>query len=128
MLLNFIYLSIIGIISGIIGGLTGTSGSIIIPPALLITNISPNYKTAIGTTLLAIVPPISIGAAYSYWKAGYVQVNYSIILFLCYFIAATFTAFYTVNYISEQKLYLFYSLFLAFISIYFFYKYFNFHK
>ena len=65
---NYIITAILGIISGIIGGSVGTSGSNVIIPGLIMFKISPNYQTAVGTTLLTILPPLSIGAVYSYWK------------------------------------------------------------
>ena len=123
--IQYIYVLIIGILSGIIGGSVGTSGSNVIIPGLLLSGVTSNYKTAAGTTLLAILPPLSIGAVYTYWKSGNVQVDTAIIIVISYFIFATIAARYAVKYISNQMLLLIYAIYLLIISVYFFYKYFN---
>ena len=123
--IQYVYVLIIGMLSGIIGGSIGTSGSNVIIPGLLLSGVTSNYKTAAGTTLLAILPPLSIGAVYTYWKSGNVQVDTAIILVISYFIFATIAANYTVKYISNKTLLLIYASYLLIICLYFFYKYFN---
>ena len=123
--IQYLYVLIIGIISGIVGGSLGTSGSNIMIPGLLLSGIAPNYKTAAGTTLLAILPPLSIGAVYTYWKSNNVQVDSAIIIVISYFIFATIAANYVVKFVSEKSLMLFYAIYLLVTSSYFFYKYFT---
>jgi uncharacterized membrane protein YfcA len=123
--IQYVYVLIIGIISGIVGGSLGTSGSNVIIPGLLLSGVTENYKTAAGTTLLAILPPLSIGAVYTYWKSGNVQVDSAIIIVISYFIFATMAANYAVKYLSNKTLILFYAIYLLIICIYFFYKYFT---
>jgi uncharacterized membrane protein YfcA len=53
-MLRIILTVLVGIISGIVGGAFGLGGSVIMLPALLLLNIIPNYKTAVGTVLLFI--------------------------------------------------------------------------
>ena len=126
--IQYIYAIIIGILSGVVGGSIGTSGSNVIIPGLLLSGITADYKTAAGTTLLAILPPLSLGAVYTYWKSGNIQVDTAVVLVITYFFAATFAAIYAVKYISDKTLLLFYAIYLLSISIYFFYKYFNYKK
>jgi len=126
--IQYVYASIIGIISGIIGGAIGTSGSNVIIPGLLWSGITKDYKVAAGTTLLTILPPLSIGAVYTYYKAGDLQIDTSIVLMITYGIAATFASIYVVKYISNQSLILFYAVYLFIISMYFFYKYVSYKK
>ena len=121
--IQYIYVLIIGILSGIIGGSLGTSGSNVIIPGLLLSGVTSNYKTAAGTTLLAILPPLSIGAVYTYWKSGNVQVDTAVILVISYFIFATIAANYAVKYISNKTLLLLYAIYLLVICVYFFYKF-----
>jgi uncharacterized membrane protein YfcA len=122
---NYIITAILGIISGIIGGSVGTSGSNVIIPGLIMFKISPNYQTAVGTTLLTILPPLSIGAVYSYWKKKKIQLDISIILMVTYAIAAFFGAYIALHYVSGKTLSLCYAIYLLMISVYFFYRYFT---
>ena len=122
---NYIITAILGIVSGIIGGSVGTSGSNVIIPGLIMFKISPNYQTAVGTTLLTILPPLSIGAVYSYWKKKKIQLDISIILMISYAIAAFLGAYIALNYVSGKTLSLLYAIYLLLISIYFFYRYFT---
>ena len=118
----------IGSLAGFIGGALGTSGSSIMIPGLLATGIAPNYKTAAGTTLLAILAPLSIGAVYVYWKAGNVQVTTAIMLVISYFIASTISAKLTLKYFTDKQLLLGYAVYLAIVSVYTFYRWMTFDK
>ena len=122
---NYIITAILGIISGIIGGSVGTSGSNVIIPGLIMFKISPNYQTAVGTTLLTILPPLSIGAVYSYWKKKKIQLDISIILMVTYAIAAFLGAYIALHYVPGKTLSLCYAIYLLMISVYFFYRYFT---
>ena len=122
---NYIITAILGIVSGIIGGSVGTSGSNVIIPGLIMFKISPNYQTAVGTTLLTILPPLSIGAVYSYWKKKKIQLDISIILMVTYAIAAFLGAYIALHYVSGKTLSLCYAIYLLMISVYFFYRYFT---
>ena len=120
----------LGIVSlaGFIGGSLGTSGSSIMIPGLLATGVASNYKTAAGTTLLAILAPLSIGAVYVYWKAGHVQVMTAILLVISYFIASTISARLTLKYFSDKQLLLGYAIYLAVVSVYTFYRWATFDR
>jgi uncharacterized membrane protein YfcA len=126
--IQYIYATIIGILSGTVGGSIGTSGSNVIIPGLLMSGITNNYKVAAGTTLLTILPPLSIGAVYTYYKAGDLQIDTAVVLMITYTIAATIAAIYVVKYVSNKTLILAYASYLLVISMYFFYKYFNYKK
>lgn len=121
-LINFIYIIIIGTIGGIIGTTFGVGSSIVVP-GLLLTGISSNYKMALGTNLLVHTFPIYIGAVYNFWKAGYIQLEISILLFIVYFLSASLFSYYTVKYLSNDKIMLGLAIYLLIISIVFFYKY-----
>ena len=71
---------IIGTIAGLIAGFAGTTTADTILPGLLLFGLVPNFKTAAGTTLLAILPPLSIGAVIEYYKRGNVNVPLAIVL------------------------------------------------
>lgn len=73
--MNYILgLTIVGIISGIAGGIFGAGAEILIVPLLTILNIYGNIKTNIGTSLVMLLPPIGIFATYKLYKAGNVDV------------------------------------------------------
>jgi uncharacterized membrane protein YfcA len=118
----------IGSLAGFIGGSLGTSGSSIMIPGLLAAGVVPNYKTAAGTTLLAILAPLSLGAVYVYWKAGNVQVVTALLLVISYFVAATISAKLTLKYFTDRQLLLGYAVYLAVVSGYTFYRWVTFDK
>jgi uncharacterized protein len=82
-------LIVIGIITGIMAGMLGIGGAIIMIPALVyILGIS--QQTAQGTSLAVMLPPIGIIATYNYYKAGYVNFKFAIILALFFLVGSYF--------------------------------------
>ena len=67
---KYILSIILGRIAGIMGGVLGTSGAFTILPGLLLLGIVKTQKKAAGTTLITILAPLSILAAYEYYKNG----------------------------------------------------------
>ncbi|EQA47195.1 sulfite exporter TauE/SafE domain protein [Leptospira broomii serovar Hurstbridge str. 5399] len=67
--MKFILIFIIGSMAGLLGGLVGIGGGILIVPAL-VWSLGFTQKSAQGTTLAAMIPPIGIAATYVYYKAG----------------------------------------------------------
>ena len=59
-LLRIFLTVVVGTISGLIGGALGVVTSFIMLPAILLLNIVPDYKMAVGTILLSLLPPISL--------------------------------------------------------------------
>jgi uncharacterized membrane protein YfcA len=94
---NIILTTVLGIIAGLLGGALGQSGAETMVPGLLILGLVPNFKTAAGTVLLTILPPLSLLAIFTYYKRGQVMIQTSIILMISYFFAAYFGAYYTKN-------------------------------
>jgi uncharacterized protein len=74
----------IGLIGGIIGSMFGISGAFIIIPLLMLFGICSSQLSAQGTTLCMLLPPISIFAAYTYYKNKNVDFKLSIILIIFY--------------------------------------------
>jgi uncharacterized membrane protein YfcA len=75
---------VIGLITGIIGGATGLGGSFLIIPAFYLLGVIPDYSTNIGTTLFAILFPISILAVLEYSKNDEVDYKIGLILTVSY--------------------------------------------
>ncbi len=69
---NILLCLILGLIAGIVSGITGIGGGIIILPALIFV-FGLSQHQAQGTTLALLVPPIDILAAWTYYKQGYVD-------------------------------------------------------
>jgi uncharacterized membrane protein YfcA len=79
----------VGAISGIVGGALG-QGTFLFMPALLMFNIIPNFKIAVGTILLAMLPPISVLAVIDYYKRKQIDFLVAILLCVSYTIAAKY--------------------------------------
>ena len=118
---NTLLTIILGGVAGLFGGALGQSGSEIMLPGLLILGIVPNFKTAAGTVLLAIVPPISILAVLQYYKRGQVKVWTSVILFVCYFLLA-FVGAYLTKSVSNRTLEFITGIYFLIISAFFFWN------
>lgn len=73
----------IGLIAGILGGMVGLGGGIIMIPAMVMF-LAMDQRMAQGTSIAVMLPPIGLLAVINYYKAGYVNVPYALI------IAATF--------------------------------------
>ena len=80
----------LGLLSGILGGAFGLGGSFIMLPGVILLGIIPDYKTAVGTILLSLLPPVSLMAAIEYYKRKQVDIVVAIILFVTYFIVGSF--------------------------------------
>jgi len=76
----FLYLAV-GVAAGILSGLIGIGGGIIIIPALVIL-CGFSQHLAQGTTLALMVPPIGLLAAWTYYKAGFVDMKVAAIICL----------------------------------------------
>lgn len=118
---NTLLTIILGGVAGLFGGALGQSGAEVMLPGLLILGIVPNFKTAAGTVLLAIVPPISILAVLQYYKRGQVKVWTSVILFVCYFLLA-FVGAYLTKSISNRTLEFVTGFYFLIISAFFFWN------
>ncbi|MEA5626187.1 sulfite exporter TauE/SafE family protein [Nostoc sp. UHCC 0251] len=78
---NILLCLILGLIAGIVSGMTGIGGGIIILPALIFM-FGFSQHQAQGTTLALLVPPIDILAAWTYYKQGYVDLKIAALLCL----------------------------------------------
>ena len=119
MIIRIFLTAIIGIIAGLIGGGLGIGGTFILLPGLLFLNIIPDYKLAVGTILLAMLPPISILATHNYYKRD--KIDYTIAFFICisYIIAAKYGAIVNKLY-TEPQLKYFTAFILFSFSLFFF--------
>ena len=75
---------LIGLMAGTISGSIGIGGGVIIVP-LLVFLFGFSQHEAQGTTLALMVPPIGLLAAYTYFKAGHVDVKVAAFICLGFF-------------------------------------------
>jgi len=92
MFIRILLTLLVGSIAGLAGGAFGQSATFIILPALLLFNIIADYKTAVGTVLLAMLPPISAFAVVDYYKRKRVDFLVAALLCISYTIAAKYGA------------------------------------
>jgi uncharacterized membrane protein YfcA len=114
---------LIGLFCGIVESSIGISCMMI--PLLLLSGLFIDYKEALGTTLCALLLPLSIGAVYIHYHANNVKLDFAIILAIAYFIGATIASKYVVHNIDNNDLTLGASIVLFCMSIYYFNKYYN---
>jgi len=81
---TFLYL-LLGLITGIFSGLLGIGGAIIIIPSLVLL-FGLSQHMAQGTTLALMVPPIGLLAAWTYYKAGFVDLKIAGFICLGFFV------------------------------------------
>lgn len=87
-LLKYTFAVAIGSIVGFLGGFQGIAGGFYITMLLLFTGVAKTHRMAAGTTLLAVLFPISLGAVYEYWESGDVDTYTALIITLFYTIFA----------------------------------------
>jgi uncharacterized membrane protein YfcA len=108
----------LGLGAGVLGGALGQSGAETMLPGLLIMGIVTDFKTAAGTVLLTILPPLSLLAIIEYYKRGQVKVVTSMTLMISYFFAAYFGAYFTKN-VSNSNLELISAVYFYIIGTFF---------
>ena len=76
---------LIGSVAGIIMGTIGIGGGAIIIVSLLYVAHFPQ-KLAQGTTLLIVAAPVSLLAAYTYYRKGFVNLRAAVIVIICFLV------------------------------------------
>jgi len=84
-----IILIVVGIVAGLLGGMMGIGGGLIVIPALMFF-LGLTQKEANATSLAFMLAPTGLLAVINYYKAGYVNVKYAIIIAIAFFIGAYF--------------------------------------
>lgn len=82
-------LIIIGLVAGTLGGMIGLGGGIILIPALILI-MKLDQQTAQGTSIAVMIPPIGLFAVYNYYKAGYVNIKYAIVIAAAFMVGGFF--------------------------------------
>jgi len=78
------FLICIGLSAGILSGLIGIGGGIIIVPLLLLLGFT--QQEAQGTSLAALLPPVTLLAVLNYNKEGFIDWRYAVIISLFFIV------------------------------------------
>lgn len=93
---TLIILIIIGLLAGFTGGTLGLGGGIIIVPALVFV-LGFSQHEAQGTSLAVLIFPVALLGAYNYYRAGYVNAKFVIVLALAFFVGSYFGSMMAIN-------------------------------
>ncbi len=86
---TILILILIGLAAGVLSGFAGVGGGVIIIPALILL-LGMSQFEAQGTSIAMMIPPIGIMAAFNYYKDGYVNWRYAVILAFFFVIGGYF--------------------------------------
>ncbi len=112
---TIILLILIGLAAGFLSGLVGIGGGIIIVPALVLL-LGFTQKQAQGTSLGIMLLPIGILAVMQYYKQGYININYVLIVALA-FVAGGFLGSKLSLSLSDEKMKKVFAVILFLISV-----------
>ena len=114
-------LTLVGIISGLFGGLVGGGAEIVIVPLLTLFGLLSNLKSRIGTSLFMLLPPIGIFAALNFYNKGHVDLFAALYMGLIFTIFSLFSSKFTLN-INTLILRKIFGLFTIFAGFYIFFS------
>jgi uncharacterized membrane protein YfcA len=91
--------TLVGIISGLVSGVTGEPGFALLLPLLLIFHITDNYKVAIGTILICAIAPLSLLSITQFYKNNLMMIYTGLYISFVFIIFNYFGSF-LIDYIS----------------------------
>jgi uncharacterized membrane protein YfcA len=86
-MMEFLIFLLIGLVVGVLGGMLGIGGAIIVVPLMVYVFLWPE-RLAQGTTLIMLLPPVSLLAVWTYYQKGQVDLKTAVITALCFLPAA----------------------------------------
>jgi len=119
-MLRILLAILVGTLGGLIGGALGLGASALMLPGILLLGIIKDYKTAVGTILLAVLPPATLLAVIDYYKRDKVDTKIALILFITSFLAAYVGAIINKK-LNESTLEYIVSFVFFLIAVYYFY-------
>ncbi|HCC29209.1 MAG TPA: permease [Marinilabiliales bacterium] len=105
----------IGLVAGTLGGLLGIGGGIIMIPAMVYV-MGMGQHEAIGTSLAVMLPPIGLFAAYNYYKEGYINLKFALIMAAAFMVGSFFSSKLAVS-IPASTIRKAFSIFLVIVAI-----------
>lgn len=112
---QFVLLLLIGLFGGVLSGTLGVGGGIIIVPALVFV-MGMSQHQAQGTSLAMMLAPIGLLAAINYYKSGYINVKYALVMMLAFVVGAYVGSLLSVN-IPEKILRKIFGVFMLLASL-----------
>ena len=112
---TLLLLLLVGLAAGFLSGLIGIGGGIIIVPALVLF-LGFSQKMAQGTSLGILLLPVGILAVLQYYKQGYLNVNYVLIVAAA-FVLGGFLGSKLALSVSDEKMKKVFALILLLISL-----------
>ncbi len=85
---KYLTLLAIGSFAGLIAGGLGTSTAYALILGLVFSGISKDYKHAAALTLFTILPPLSLGAVFTYYKKKMIDIPAGLFLMVVCFLSA----------------------------------------
>ena len=108
---------LLGLTAGVLSGVFGIGGGLVIVPALVVFFGFP-VKSAIGTSMFAILLPTGVLGVWEYWKNGHAHVAAGLWIAFGLFLGAYFGARLAVN-LSQVTMKRLYAVFLLVVALYF---------
>ena len=108
-------LLLIGLASGLLSSMVGIGGGTIIVPALVFL-LTMSQKTAQGTSLAMLLPPIGVFAVMNYYKAGYVDFKIAGVLCISFILGSYFGSKLALN-LDESVLKRIFGVFLMIMAV-----------
>ncbi|MCX8144474.1 MAG: sulfite exporter TauE/SafE family protein [Bacteroidia bacterium] len=112
---TIILLLLIGALGGIVSSFLGIGGGLVVIP-LLVLLLNYSQKTAQGTSLALMLPPIGIMAVINYYKTGNANITHAMIMAVGFLIASYFASKWAVN-IHDDYLKKIFAVFLILYAI-----------
>jgi len=112
---TILLLLLIGSLAGIVSSFLGIGGGLVVIP-LLVLLLNYSQKTAQGTSLALMLPPIGILAVINYYKTGNVNITHAMIMAVGFLIASYFASKWAVN-IHDDYLKKIFAVFLILYAI-----------
>ena len=118
--MTYLILVFLGALAGALSGLLGIGGAIVIIPGLVYF-LGFSQKMAQGTTLLLLLPPIGLLAAYQYYKHGQTDIRAALIMCVAFVIASWLGA-QAAQHLPQDILRRAFGVFLLCLALYYIFK------
>ncbi len=112
---EIVILLLIGLGAGLVSGLLGIGGGLLVIPALVLF-LNYSQKSAQGTSLGLLLPPIGLLAVLNYYKAGYVNLKAAGIMVITFIIGSYISSKFVVS-MPESIIKKIFAVFLLFYSL-----------
>ncbi len=93
---EIILLIVIGLITGMMGGMFGVGGGIVVIPALIFF-FGMTQHQAQGTSTAFMLLPVGLLAFMNYYKAGHINIKFAAILAVTFFVGSYFGSKFAIN-------------------------------